>query len=62
LKEVSIKIAHELTVVPRDDDGILAARTRMADLFRATANFGVGVRSSREDTLNAEAFVDRNSQ
>jgi hypothetical protein len=31
------------------DDEIVAARTRMAELFEATKNFGVGVRPSREE-------------
>ena len=31
------------------DDVIVAARTRMADLFAATKNFTVGIRPSREE-------------
>lgn len=31
------------------DEDIVAARTRMADLFATTKNFGVGVRPSREE-------------
>jgi hypothetical protein len=32
-----------------DDDAIVAARTHMAELFKLTRNFGVGVRPTREE-------------
>jgi len=47
--EVKQHVTEYLESIKGDDDGILAVRTHMADLFRATTNFGVGVRSSRED-------------
>lgn len=31
------------------DEGVRAARTRMAELFAATTGFGVGVRATREE-------------
>jgi hypothetical protein len=47
--EVSQHVTEYLEAINGDDDGILAARARMADLFRATSNFGVGVKPSREE-------------
>jgi len=60
MKEISIKIDDELyrrasgkvedlEAINGDDDGIMAARDHMADLFQATTNFGVGVGPSREE-------------
>ena len=47
--EVNQHVTEYLEGINGDDDGILAARTHMADLFQATSNFGVGVRPSREE-------------
>lgn len=47
-REVNQRVTEYLESVNGDDD-ILAARARMAELFNATKNFGVGVRPSRED-------------
>lgn len=47
--EVSQHVAEYLESLNGDDDAIFDARTRMADLFSATRNFGVGVRPSREE-------------
>lgn len=47
--EVNQRVNDYLEGINGDDDGILAARARMADLFNATSNFGVGVRPSREE-------------
>ena len=47
--EIGQHVAEYLETINRDDDALLAARTRMATLFGATRNFGVGVRPSREE-------------
>jgi len=47
--EVNQHVTEYLESINGDDDGIVAARAHMADLFRATSNFGVGVRPSREE-------------
>jgi len=48
--EVNQRVTEYLESVNGDDDDIVAAaRARMADLFAATKNFGVGVRPSREE-------------
>jgi len=47
--EVNQHVTEYLESINGDDDGILAARDHMADLFRTTTNFGVGVRPSREE-------------
>ncbi len=47
--EVNQHVTEYLEGINGDDDGILAARDHMADLFQATSNFGVGVRPSREE-------------
>ncbi len=47
--EVNQHVTEYLEAINGDDDGILAARAHMADLFQATSNFGVGVRPSREE-------------
>jgi hypothetical protein len=47
--EVNQYVTEYLEAINGDDDAILDARTRMADLFGATRNFGVGVRPSREE-------------
>lgn len=46
--EVNQRVTDYLESVNGDDD-IVTARSRMAELFRATRNFGVGVRPSREE-------------
>ena len=47
--EVNQRVTDYLETIDGDDDGIIAARSRMADLFRTTSNFGVGLRPSREE-------------
>jgi hypothetical protein len=47
--EVNQHVAEYLESINVDDDGVLAARTHMVELFQATKNFGVGVRPSREE-------------
>lgn len=47
--EVNQYVTEYLESIDGDDNGILAARIHMADLFRATRNFGVGVRPPREE-------------
>jgi hypothetical protein len=47
--EVNQHVTEYLEAINGDDDGILAARAHMADLFQTTGNFGVGVRPSREE-------------
>ena len=37
-----------------DDESIRAARGHMAELFKATRNFGVGIRPSREEMHERE--------
>jgi hypothetical protein len=46
--EVSQYVTEYLESVDRDED-VVAARTRMADLFATTKAFGVGIRPSREE-------------
>ena len=47
--EVNQRVTEYLESVNGDDHEIVAARVRMADLFGATKNFGVGIRPSREE-------------
>ena len=47
--EVNQHVIEYLEAINGDDDGILAARAHMADLFQATTNFGVGLRATREE-------------
>jgi hypothetical protein len=47
--EVNQHVAEYLETLNGEDDAILDARTRMASLFNATRNFGVGVRPTREE-------------
>lgn len=47
--EVNQRVADYLEAINGDDERILAARVRMADLFKRTSSFGVGVRPSREE-------------
>ncbi len=47
--EVNQHVSEYLEALNGDDEVIFGARTRMADLFNATRNFGVGVRPAREE-------------
>jgi hypothetical protein len=47
--EVNQRVTRYLESVHGDNHDIVAARTRMADLFAATKNFSVGIRPSREE-------------
>ncbi len=47
--EVNQHVIEYLESINGDDDGICAARAHMAELFRGTRNFGVGLRPSREE-------------
>jgi hypothetical protein len=47
--EVNQYVSERLEAINGDDGDILEARTHMAELFRATRNFGVGVRPTREE-------------
>ena len=47
--EVNQHVTEYLEAINGDDDAVLEARARMAKLFGATRNFGVGVRPSREE-------------
>lgn len=42
-------VTEYLEAINGDEDGIVAARAHMADLFREAKNFGVGQRLSREE-------------
>lgn len=55
--EVSQHVTEYLESLNGNEDAILAARTHMADLFRATGNFGVGVRPSREEMHERGSLV-----
>ena len=47
--EVSQHVTEYLESINGDEDTVRAARAKMADLFNATRNFGVGVGPSREE-------------
>jgi len=47
--EVNQHVTEYLESMNGDDNGIRAARARMAELFRGTRNFGVGVMPTREE-------------
>jgi len=47
--EVNQRVTEYLESVNGDADDVVATRARMAELFASTTNFGVGVRSSREE-------------
>lgn len=47
--EVNQRVTEYLESVNGDDDNIIAARARMAELFNQTTNFSVGVRPTREE-------------
>lgn len=46
--EVNQRVTEYLESVNGDDDHIIAARARMAELFNQTTSFSVGVRPTRE--------------
>jgi hypothetical protein len=48
--EVNQHLTEYLESINGDDDGICAARAHIAELFRASRNFGVGLKPSREET------------
>jgi len=47
--EVNQHVNEYLESLNGDEDGIRAARVHMAELFRETRNFGVGLRPTREE-------------
>jgi hypothetical protein len=47
--EVNQRVTEYLEALNGDDTAISSARRRMAELFQASRNFGVGVRPSREE-------------
>jgi hypothetical protein len=47
--EVNQHVNEYLVSINGGDQAILAARSHMAELFRTTRNFGVGVRPSPEE-------------
>ena len=47
--DINQHVTEYLQALSGDDDAILAARARMADLFKVIRNFGVGVRATREE-------------
>jgi hypothetical protein len=46
--EVNQRVTEYLQSMNGDDDKIVAAKARMAELFSQTANFSVGIRPTRE--------------
>jgi DNA replication initiation complex subunit (GINS family) len=54
--EVSQHVTEYLEALDSDDAAVFDARTRMAELFNATRNFGVGVRPSREEMHEREGI------
>jgi len=47
--EVNQHVAEYLQAMNGDEDRIVAARTRIGELFNQTTNFSVGVRPTREE-------------
>jgi hypothetical protein len=47
--QVNRRVTEYLESVNGDNEKIVAARVRMAELFSATKNFSVGIRPSREE-------------
>ena len=47
--EVNQRVAEYLEAMNGDEDKIVAARTRMTELFAQTTNFTVGVKPTREE-------------
>jgi DNA replication initiation complex subunit (GINS family) len=47
--DVSNRVTEYLKSVNGDEETIVAARSRMSDLFAQTKNFTVGVRPTREE-------------
>ncbi|HWP55376.1 MAG TPA: hypothetical protein VN476_14705 [Pyrinomonadaceae bacterium] len=46
--DVNQRVTEYLESVNGDDDNIVAARSRMAELFKQPTNFTVGIRPTRE--------------
>jgi hypothetical protein len=46
--KVNRRVTEYLESINGDDDNIVAAKARMAELFSQTTNFSVGVRPTRE--------------
>jgi hypothetical protein len=55
--QVNQRVTEYLESVNGNDDDFVAARSRMADLFAGTKNFGVGVRPTREETHERRTHV-----
>ena len=51
--QVNQHVTEYLETLNGDDDAVLAARGHMSNLFKATRNFGVGIRPSREEMHEA---------
>jgi hypothetical protein len=47
--QVNQYVRECLEAINGDDNGILAARAHMSELFAETRNFGVGVRPARDE-------------
>lgn len=47
--EVNRNVSEYLEAIDGADNGISAARLRMAELFHSTTGFGVGTRPSRDE-------------
>lgn len=47
--EVNQHVTEYLEALNEDDDTVFNTRTHLADLFKTTRNFGVGVRPTREE-------------
>ena len=47
--EVNQHVTEYLEALNGDDEATRDARSHMADLFKATRNFGVGIKPSREE-------------
>jgi len=56
--EVNHHVTEYLEGINGDDDAFLDARTRMADLFNAARNFGVGVRPSRAEMHERRSILN----
>jgi DNA replication initiation complex subunit (GINS family) len=54
--EVSQHVTEYLETLNSDDAAVFDARTRMAELFKATRNFGLGVRPSRKEMHEREGI------
>lgn len=61
VRDLEIEVNQYVTrclEVNGDDDGVLEARTHMAELFGSTKDFGVGVRPSREEMHERESMLN----